>query len=129
MAYNTSMSRNPFIPTASQETEFSWGPGRFPNPAIDFQSPRQSPPVAQIADPDRRQQLLDLAAMKRTNLNDPTVQDMPAFQGTGGTQHPDYYSEGNTERYGANPPLVRERRWPRPKIHYKRFIPHMEREW
>lgn len=124
------MSRNPFIPSASQETEFGWGPGRFPDPQIDFQSPRaDGKTIAHIADPDRRQQILDLAAMKRTNLNDPTVQDMPAFQGTSGVPHPDYYSEGNTERYGANPPLVRERRWPRPKWIYRVLPSRMERKW
>jgi hypothetical protein len=123
------MSRNPFIPTASQETEFSWGPGRFPAPAIDFQSPRaDGKAVPLIADPDRRDQIMDLAAMKRTDLNRPDVPDLPAFQGTHG-EHPDYYTEGNTERYGANPPLVRERRWPRRKWVYRVFPSRMERKW
>lgn len=128
MAYTIAMSRNPFIPGVSQETEFSFGPGRFPLPAIDYQSPRIGGPVAQIADPDRQQQIMDLAAAKRTDLNDPTVQDMPGFQGMHG-EHPDYYTEGNTERYGANPPLVRERRWPRPRRYWRFKRPHMEREW
>jgi hypothetical protein len=124
------MSRNPFVPTASQETEFSFGPGRFANPQIDFQSPRiDDRTVAHIADPDRTQQILDLAAMKRTDLNNPTVEDLPAFQGTGGAQHPDYYTTGNTERYGANPPLVRERRWPKAKWVYRVIPSRMERKW
>ena len=118
------------MPTASQETEFGWGPGRFPDPAIDYQSLRADGTTVPIpADPDRQQQILDLAALKRTDLNDPTVPDLPAFQGAGGVPHPEYYTEGNTERYGANPPLVRERRWPKPRIRYRPYIHHMERKW
>jgi hypothetical protein len=123
------MARNPFVPASRQETEFSFGRGRFPSPEIDFQSLRaDGRTVPLIADPDKNQQLLDLAAMKRTNLNDPRVQDMPSFQGTHG-EHPDYYTLGNTERYGANPPLVRERRWPARKWIYKICPSFMQREW
>jgi hypothetical protein len=122
------MSRNPFIADQNQETEFGWGPGRFPAPYIDFQSPRIGGPVPQIADPDTRDQMLDLAAMKRTDLNDPRSTPTPAFQGAHG-EHPDYYTFGNTERYGANPPLVRSRRWPRRKWIYRVFPSRMEREW
>ena len=124
------MSRNPFIPCPNQETEFSFGQGRFPNPLIDFQSARaDGTTVPQVADPDRRQQLLDLAASRRTDLNDPTVEDMPAFQGTSAVNHRDYYSEGNTERYGANPPLVRARRWPAKKWVYRVIPSVMQRQW
>ena len=122
------MSRNPFIPAQHQETEFSWGPGRFPVPHIDFQSPRIGGPIPQLVDPDTRDQMLDLAAMKRTDLNDPRVQDLPAFSGTHG-EHPDYYTFGNTERYGANPPLVRERRWPKGKWIYRVLPSRMQHEW
>jgi len=130
MAYTKGVSRNPFRPSPRQETEFSFGAGRFPDPSIDFQSLRaDGRTIALIADPDSRQQLLDLAAARRTDLNDPTVTDMPAFQNAGGVLHPDYYSAGNTERYGANPPLVRERRWPRQPRRYRFKLPRMEREW
>jgi|SRR6516165_5988526 hypothetical protein len=122
------MSRNPFNPSCDQETEFSFGRGRFPPRNVDFQSPRIGNGVAQIADPDKNQQLLDLAAMKRTNLQDPTVPEMPAFSGAQG-EHPDYYTEGNTDRYGANPPLIRSRRWPK-FVKYRYWRPSfMERQW
>lgn len=120
------MSRNPFVP-CDQETEFSFGPGRFPAQDIDF-SQGGFKSGFPIADPDVQQQLLDLAASRRTDLNDPGVPDMPGFAGTRG-EHPDYYTTGNTERYGANPPLIRSRRWPK----FKRWIytrpNRMEREW
>jgi hypothetical protein len=98
-------------------------------PAIDYQSPRvDGDTVAHLADPDRTQQIMDLAAMKRTDLNDPTVQELPGFTSTRG-EHPDYYTFGNTERYGANPPLVRARKWPRPKWSYRVLPSRMQREW
>lgn len=124
------MARNPFQPTRDQYTEFSFGRGRFAPIEVDFQSPRASENfgVAQVADPDRQQQLLDLAASKRTNLNDPTVADMPSFQGTR-AEHPDYHSLGNTERYGANPPLIRERGWPKYRRYIYTKLNIMEREW
>jgi hypothetical protein len=101
------MSRNPFIPTKDQTTEFGWGAGSFPRMDIDF-SYRSGFP---IADPDRRQQFLDLIAAKRTDLQNPAEPDLPAFQGGSGPA-PMHYAEGNTERYGAQQPLVKQRRRP-----------------
>lgn len=95
----------------------------FPPPWIDFSSGSQSlnDPLASnngsgftLADPDPTQQKLDLAAAKRTDLGNPREAPTPAFTGGRG-EHPMYYAEGNTDRYGAGPPLVRERRWPKAK--------------
>jgi hypothetical protein len=119
------MSRNPFQP-CDLETEFSWGKGRYPAPYINFSVGSQSlnDPLASnngsgfsIADPDSRQQMLDLAAAKRTDLGNPREAPTPAFTGGYG-EHPMYYADGNTDRYGAGPPLVDQRRYPR----YKRWI-------
>lgn len=122
------MSRDPFKPATDQSTEFGWGPGHFPDPTIDFSDGGIKSRIP-IGDPDRRQQYLDLMTAKRTDLGNPNVQDAPSFIGTSASTggHPDYYTEGNTERYGANPALVRARgRPPAPK---RKFIPfrHMER--
>lgn len=120
------MSRNPFVPTKDQATEFGFGAGRFPRQDIDFSQGgfRSGLP---IADPDRQAQLLDLAAGKRTDLQNPAEPDLPAFQGAGGVSAPMHYKAGNTERYGAQPPLVKEKRAPRyrrpqipPKTHMER---------
>lgn len=104
------MSRNPFIPGKDQTTEFGWGAGSAPRMDVDFSQGgfRSGFP---IADPDRRQQFLDLIAAKRSDLQNPAEQDLPAFQGGAGA-HPLHYAEGNTERYGAQQPLVRQRRRP-----------------
>src|SRR5206468_322105 len=107
-------------------TEFGWGAGRFPNPTLDYSQGgyRSGFP---IADPDRQAQLLDLAAGKRTDLQNPAEPDLPAFQGAGGTAARMHFETGNTERYGAGPPLVRQKRAP----YYRRPRPipktHMER--
>lgn len=121
------MSRDPFKPTTDQSTEFGWGPGMFPDPLVDFSDGGIRSRIP-IQDPDRRSQYLDLFAARRTDLNNPYSMETPAFQGTTGA-HPDYYTEGNTERYGANPKLVRTRgRPPRPK---RKFTPRarMQREF
>ena len=124
------MSRNPFESAASkvnkcQQTEFSWGAGSFPRLDIDFSQGgfRSGFP---IADPDHRQQMADLRASRRTDLTNPAEPDLPAFQGGAGMAR--MHTElGNTDRYGAQPPLVRERRVP----DFKREPPvpktHMER--
>ena len=136
MAYTRLMSRNPFLP-CNEETEFSFGAGRFPNPAIDFSQGSQSvnDPLAsnsgsgfQLADPDKWQQQLDLAAAKRTDLGDPRSQPTPSFQGGRG-QHPEYYSYGNTDRYGASPPLIRQRKWPKAVRWVYDFPSWMQRQW
>lgn len=121
------MSRNPFIPTTDQTTEFGWGQGPFPEPTTDLSMGGIKSRIP-IADPDRRAQYLDLFTARRTDLNRPDVPDLAAFLGTGPSPHPDYYTDGNTERYGANPPLVQERARP-PRRKWK-FVPfrHMERQ-
>lgn len=100
---------------ANWDSEFGFGEGRFPNPVLDY-SEGGSKSRIPIADPDRTQQLRDLAALRRTDLTDPLATLDP-------------FVAGNTERYGAQPPLVRERRTPR---HPKQPVPprpRMEREW
>lgn len=119
------MSRNPFVPTKDQSTEMGWGEGMFPDPNIDFSNNGQRSGFP-IADPDIDKQLLMLAASKRTDLSNPAVPDMPR-SGAGG--HPDFYTLGNTDRYGAAPPLVRTRLRPKTKP-VKPDPPHrMERAW
>lgn len=127
MAYTRYMSRNPFKPTADQTTEYGWGAGRYPRADIDFSEGGNKSGIP-IADPDRRQQHMDLAAAKRTDLNDPVGYPTPAFLGQSGP-HPMHYALGNTERYGAQPPLVRERKRPPKAKKIKPFRPRMEREW
>lgn len=124
------MSRNPFESARSkinkdQHTEFAFGAGSFPRLDIDFSQGgfRSGFP---IADPDRRQQFADLRASRRTDLTNPTEPDLPAFQGGAGMAR--MHTElGNTDRYGAQPALVRERKFP--YFRRERPIPktHMER--
>lgn len=111
--------RNPFgydrDSVSEQDTEYGFGRGRFPDPNIDFSEVGVKSRIP-IADPDRTEQLRDLAAIRRMDVNDPAAQ-------------PDPYVCGNTDRYGAQPPLVRERRaptTPRPKYTQR---PRMERQW
>lgn len=100
---------------ANWESEFGFGEGRFPNPLLDY-SEGGSKSRIQIADPDRNQQLRDLAALRRTDLSDTTAELDP-------------YVAGNTERYGAQPPLVRETRTPKVVRREPSKPPRMEREW
>lgn len=124
------MSRNPFESAKSkinkdQHTEFAWGAGSAPRLDIDFSQGgfRSGFP---IADPDHRQQMVDLRASRRTDLTNPTEQDLPAFSGGAGPA-PMHYELGNTDRYGAQPPIIRERKFPDfprekpvPKTHMER---------
>lgn len=127
MGYTRGMSRDPFKPTTDQSTEMGWGPGMFPNPSIDY-SDGGIKSGFPLGDPDRRMQYLALMAARRTDLNRADVPDIPAFQGIH-APHPDFFTEGNTERFGANPALVRARSKPPPKKHT--YVPraHMEREY
>lgn len=100
---------------ANWESEFGFGEGRFPNPNLDY-SESGSKSRIPIADPDRNKQLMDLASLKRTDLGDPTAELDP-------------FVAGNTERYGAQPPLVRETRIPKPARHTPAKPAKMEREW
>lgn len=127
MGYTKVMSRDPFKPATDQTTEFGHGPGHFPNPNLDYSQNGIKSRIP-IADPDRTQQYMELMAAKRTDLNDPAVSDMPAFHGLRG-DHPDFYTEGNTERYGANPPLVQQRQKPPPKKRQVVKLHRMERHW
>lgn len=102
------MSRYPFKPTKDQSTEFGFGEGMFPDPNIDFSDNGFKSGIP-IADPDQDQQLLMLMAGRRTDLHNPATPDMPHTYGT----HPDMFTCGNTDRYGAAPPLVRSRIRPR----------------
>jgi hypothetical protein len=113
---------NPFqyhrdIGRSKWESEFGFGEGMFPNPVIDFSAGGSLSRIP-IADPDTNAQLLRLVAGKRTDTANPN--------------QPDPFSPyvcGNPDRYGAQPPLVRNRRAPRPG---KRCVPkpsRMEREW
>ena len=81
-----------------QWTEMSWGAGQFPDPHIDFSQGGQKSGFP-IADPDVHEQLRTLREIKRTDLNDPMAKASP-------------YVAGNMDRYGAGPPLVREKRVP-----------------
>lgn len=116
------MSRNPFtydrdagMSGRDESSEFGFGPGMFPDPRIDYTNGGAKSRIP-IADPDSDDQLLQLAQIKRTDVSDPN--DVPSP-----------YVAGNTDRYGAAPPLVRERRNPTapPRPRYTR--PHMERQW
>lgn len=104
-----------------------WGPGMFPNPNIDYSQGGVKSGIP-IADPDRPAQYLALMAARRTDLNRTDVQDIPTFNGSHG-DHPDFYTCGNTERFGANPPLVQQRKAPPPRKRQVVKRAHMEREW
>lgn len=115
------MSRNPFMydrdagRCREESSEFGFGPGMFPDPRIDF-SEGGSKSMIPIADPDSDAQLLELAMIKRTDVANPA--DVPSP-----------YVAGNTDRYGAAPPLVREAKPPTcaPRPRYART--RMQREW
>lgn len=121
------MSRDPFKPATDQSTEMGWGPGLFPNPNLDYSQAGRKSGIP-IADPDGPAQFLALMAARRTDLGRSDVRDMPAFQGVQG-DHEDYYTLGNTERYGANPPLVQQRRKPPPARKQIVRPRRMEREY
>mgnify|MGYP000917579090 CR=1 FL=1 len=99
----------------NSETEFGFGRGRYPNPALDFSAGGVASRIP-IADPDRTEQLRTLAEIRRMDVMDPNATPSP-------------YVEGNTDRFGAQPPLVRERKTPQssPRPRYTR--PRMERQW
>jgi len=109
------MPDTPFMLDKDQtdrSSEMGWGVGRFPDPRFDYSAGSKVP----IADPDREAQLLALAAIKRTDLANPADQPSP-------------YVAGNTDRYGAQPPLVRETKPPnytRPPMEQPS---RMERAW
>lgn len=114
------MARNPFTydrdaHLRDESSEFGFGAGMFPDPGIDF-SAGGAKSLIPVADPTSDAQLLELAMIKRTDVANPV--DVP-----------NPYAAGNTDRYGAAPPLVRERKAPpaAPRPRYAR--PQMQREW
>jgi hypothetical protein len=114
------MARNPFTYdrdacNRDESSEFGFGPGMFPDPHIDF-SAGGSKSLIPIADPDGDAQLLELAMIKRTDVTNPN--DVPSP-----------YVKGNTDRFGAAPPLVREKRVPCAPPRPKYCRSQMEREW
>ena len=79
---------------SDRSSEYGWGAGQFPDPHFDYSSGGSISRVP-LADPDLRDQRLSLAMIKRTDVSNPA--DVPSP-----------YVAGNTDRYGAQPPLVRE---------------------
>lgn len=113
------MPRDPFTyDVGSQhnsETEFGFGRGRFANPELDYSGGGAHSRIP-IADPDRTEQIRKLAEIRRMDVNDPNATPSP-------------YVTGNTDRYGAQPPLVRERRQPQSSPRPRYTQPRMERQW
>jgi hypothetical protein len=113
------MARNPFTydrdPGHPEDSEFGFGRGKFPDPNIDFTDNGIKSRIP-IADPDHRDQMLTLAMVRRMDINDPNDQPSP-------------YVAGNTDRYGAQPPLVRERRAPKYTRPKQTPPQRMKRSW
>lgn len=79
-------------------SEMSHGQGMFPNPDINYEDGRVDQDTASVNNTHRTidSQLLDLAAYRRldsTRTGGESLRDM-------------YFASGNTDRFGANPPLV-----------------------
>lgn len=111
-------ARNPFVFDRDQterDTEYGFGAGKFPDPRFDYSGGGSISRIP-IADPTRHEQELELAMLHRLDLANPNDQPSP-------------YVMGNTDRFGAQPPLVRERKAPK----YKRPKPappnRMKRAW
>ena len=110
--------RNPFMydrDPQDRDTEFGFGAGKFADPNIDYSDGGVISGIP-IADPDREAQLLQLAMIKRMDLADPSDQPSP-------------YVAGNTDRYGAQPPLVRERKRPKYTRPQQEPPSRMKRAW
>lgn len=120
--YTSFMARNPFTYDRDaggrgrdESSEFGFGPGHFPDPNIDYSLGGVKSGIP-IADPDPATQLMDLMAARRTDVSDPDDVASP-------------YVCGNTDRFGAQPPLVRERRAPMPPPRQRYTRPKMRREY
>lgn len=112
------MPRDPFTYDRDHlpgDTEFGFGAGSFPDPRIDFSAGGVKSRIP-IADPDKNAQLLELRAIRRMDLANPNDQPSP-------------YVAGNTDRYGAQPPLVRETRTPTFKPYPRPVRSRMRRAW
>lgn len=95
------MSRDPFqlsCDKKDQHSEFGYGAGVFPDPLIDYSQGGQRSHIP-VADPTGRDQIRQLMEIKGMDVADPN--DVPSP-----------YVKGNTDRFGARPPLVRERHVP-----------------
>lgn len=112
-------ARNPFTydrdHSHDEDSEFGFGRGHFPDPNIDFTDGGVKSGIP-IADPDHHTQMMELFAVRRMDINEPNDQPSP-------------YLAGNTDRYGAQPPLVRERRAPRYARPKQDPPPRMRREY
>lgn len=111
------MPRDPFKKLDDQHSEYGFAEGRFPNPVLDYSGSGSLSRIS-IADPDRTEQIRQLAAGKRTDLNNASEPN-PASP----------YVLGNTDRYGAQPELVRNRRKPKPSQYQPAKPARMERHW
>lgn len=121
---NFRIPRDPFKPVEDQQTEMGFAEGRFPNPVLDYSGGGSLSRIP-IADPDRTEQIRQLAAGRRTDLNNPAE---PGY-GQGPEGGPNPYVLGNTDRYGAQPELVRNRRRPKPSTYSPPAPARMERHW
>ena len=82
------------VPNATPgESEYSHGPGMFPNPKVDYDKGKSGFPNEGVE--TLQDQLLQMTASKRTNAAraGESVEDM-------------YSAYGNPDRYGPNPALV-----------------------
>ena len=118
------MPRDPFKKLDDQHSEYGFGEGRFPNPVLDYSGSGSLSRIP-IADPDRTEQIRQLAAGKRTDLNNPSE----SGYGQGPEGGPNPYVLGNTDRYGAQPELVRNRKKPKPSQYQPPKPARMERHW
>jgi hypothetical protein len=111
-------ARDPFQLDRDQserDTEYGFGAGKFPDPRFDYSGGGSISGIT-IADPTRHEQELELAMLRRMDVSDPNDQPSP-------------YVCGNTDRYGAQPPLVRETKPPRnPKRPQQKPL-RMQRQW
>lgn len=98
-----------------EDSEFGFGRGHYPNPTIDYSDEGVKSRIP-IADPDRDTLHMELAMVRRMDINDPADQPSP-------------YVAGNTDRYGAQPPLVREHKRPKYVAPKQQRPPRMERAW
>lgn len=79
------------------KSEYSWGPGMHPNPAVDYDRMEfpHGPANRAAKGRTRNDQVRDLQAYRRLNATQrgEKLDDM-------------YTAAGNTDRFGAAPPLV-----------------------
>lgn len=114
--HHPQMPQDPFNTNAhDQETEFGWGEGMYPDPILDY-SATGSKSRFPVADPDARDQLRNLAAIRRTDVASAWATANP-------------YVAGNPDRFGAAPPLVRRRGKFKPGKRDVPKPPRMQREW